>query len=228
MLARVLRTTGELLITIGVVILLFCGYELYFTGIETAREQRALEQDIRATWRDGGGSYPTVAEPAPEQLPELELGDGVAIIRVPRWSRTHADVIVEGVRLSDLKKGPGHYPESALPGQIGNFVVSGHRTTYGAPFGRMDDLVPGDPVVIETRDMWFTYRVTAKEVVRPTEVEVILPVPRQEGVRPTKALLTLTTCHPKYSARQRLIVYAELAEKTPKAGDTLPPALMAA
>ena len=225
MLAKTLRGVGQTLITFGVVILLFCVYELYFTGLETAREQRALGSQLETFWRDGGGSYPTAApKPGAPPLKPVEVGDAVAVIRVPKWSRDHLDYIVEGVTVRALKKGPGHYPGTALPGQIGNFVVSGHRTTYGAPFGRLDDLEVGDPIVIETRDVWFTYTVTSKEVVRPTEIEVTYPIPRDAETTPTKALITLTTCHPKYSARQRLIVFGELTQTTKKSAG-LPPAL---
>jgi sortase A len=224
-LARTLRGVGQTLITFGVVILLFCAYELYFTGLETARAQQALGEDLRTIWRDGGGSYPTgPTKPGAKPIKPVEVGEAVAVIRVPKWGRDHLDYIVEGVTVRALRRGPGHYPDTALPGQVGNFVVSGHRTTYGAPFGRLDDLQVGDPVVIETRDMWFTYTVRSKEVVRPSEIEVTYPVPRDADAKPTKALLTLTTCHPKYSARQRLIIFGELTAKTKKSAG-LPPAL---
>jgi sortase A len=99
-------------------------------------------------------------------------------------------------------------------------VISGHRTTYGAPFNRVDELRTGDPIVLETRDTWYTYRVTSEQVVSPSAVEVTYPVPGQRGAVPTKRLLTLTTCNPKYSASQRLIVHALLDSSQPKsAGD---------
>lgn len=224
-LASWLRGIGETLITVGVVILLFCAYELYFTGIETAREQRTLREGIERLWRDGGTSVPV---PGPDgKIPEIPLGDGVAVVRIPKFGRDHHKVVVEGVRVTDLKKGPGHYPGTGLPGQVGNFAVAGHRTTYGAPFGRLDELGPGDPIVVETASMWFTYRVSKVEIVSPDEIGVVYPVPRAKGAKPTKAMLTFTTCHPKYSARQRMVVFGELAESKKKA-DGLPPALEAA
>jgi sortase A len=135
-----------------------------------------------------------------------------------------ARVVFEGVSHEDLKRGPGHYPGTALPGVVGNMVISGHRTTYGAPFNRVDELHAGDPIVLETRDTWFTYRVTSEQVVAPTAVSVTYPVPGQKGAVPTKRLLTLTTCNPKYSATQRLIVHAILDTSLPKSAGT-PPAL---
>jgi sortase A len=112
-----------------------------------------------------------------------------------------------------------------MPGEVGNVVLSGHRTTYGAPFARFGELVPGDLVVLETRDRWVSYTVTGSEIVTPTAIEVTYPVPGQLGATPTEQLLTLTTCHPKYSARQRLIVSALLSEDRDKADG--PPAGLA-
>ena len=218
-----LRGLGQTLITLGVVVLLFCVYELYFTNIYTNQQQAQLGHDIQSTW----------AAPAPRpgsRLASASLGRGIAVIRIPRIGMTGtvsphgARVVVEGVSHEDLKKGPGHYPGTALPGAVGNMVISGHRTTYGAPFNRVDELRAGDAIVLETRDTWFTYRVTSEQVVSPSAVEVTYAVPGQRDAIPTKKLLTLTTCNPKYSAQQRLIVHALLDSALPKsAGD--PPAL---
>lgn len=221
-LATFLRGVGQTLMTAGVVILLFVVYELWFTGFETARDQRALRSDIEQEWAHGHlGSYKTKED----LLRRIPIGTGVAVLRIPRFGRDWAKVVVEGVGVPDLKRGPGHYPGTQLPGQIGNFVVSGHRTTYGAPFNRVDELKPGDPIVVETKDTWYTYRVTTTEIVAPTAIEVTYPVPHHPGAKPDEALITLTSCNPKYSARQRIIVHGLLAETTPKKGDTLPPAL---
>jgi len=216
-----LRGLGETLITLGVVVLLFCVYELYFTNLYTDKQQAQLGDQIRQTW-----SAPT---PPPGHLDQIPLGSGIAVIWIPRigmvGSGSHgARVVVEGVSHEDLKKGPGHYPGTALPGAVGNMVISGHRTTYGAPFNRVDELHRGDAIVLETRDRWFTYRVTSEEIVAPSAVEVTYAVPGQKDAVATKRLLTLTTCNPKYSARQRLIVHALLESALPKAAGE-PPAL---
>ena len=218
-----LRGLGQTLITLGVVVLLFCGYELYVTNLYTAQQQTQLDHRIRSTW-----AGPPPPSPSPgAALPRIPLGSGIAVIWIPRIGmvgESGAKVVVEGVSHEDLKKGPGHYPGTALPGVVGNMVISGHRTTYGAPFNRLDELHRGDAIVLETRDRWFTYRVTSEEVVDPSAVEVTYAVPGQRDAVPTKRLLTLTTCNPKYSARQRLIVHALLETSLPKsAGD--PPAL---
>jgi sortase A len=219
-----LRGLGQTLITLGVVVLLFCVYELYFTNLYTDKQQSDLGRDIVSTWN--------APPPAPgSKLATVLPGHAIAILRIPRIGivgaprpKGHAWVVVEGVSHENLKTGPGHYPGTALPGAIGNMVISGHRTTYGAPFNRVDELHRGDAIVLETRDTWFTYQVTSEQVVSPTAVEVTYPVPGDRTAVPTKKLLTLTTCNPKYSASQRLIVHALLVSSLPKSlGD--PPAL---
>ena len=212
----VVRTAGELLVTFGLVVLLFCVYDLYVTGLYTESQQKSLTQELTQTW-DATPRTPAVAGATPAVDPGPELGDAMAILRIPAFGADWARVVVEGVGREDLKKGPGHYPGTAGPGEVGNLVISGHRTTYGAPFNRLDELREGDDLVLETRDSYYTYRVTGQEVVAPTDVDVLLPVPDQPGVRATEALLTLTTCNPKYSARERLILFAALTTTTPKA-----------
>ena len=221
---RTLRGLGELLVTAGIVLLLFVVYELEVTSVYTAREQTRLGQDLQHAWtaaapHRGTGAVPAAVDPIPP------LGDALARLYLPRLGRVYHKVVVQGVERSDLKEGPGHLPGSALPGQLGNVVISGHRTTYGAPFNRLDELQVGDAIVVETRTTWYTYRVTGLSVVAPTAVEVTFPVPGDAGATPTQRLLTLTTCNPKYSAQTRLIVRALLQTPVAKAPGVLPPAL---
>jgi len=215
----VLRGVGQTLITVGLVVLLFCVYELYFTGFYTKQQQHNLTKDLTQTWTQ---------EPAPDPLhpPRYAVGKGIARIWFPTLGKNVHYVVVEGVSHEDLKKGPGHYPTSAAIGAIGNVVISGHRTTYLAPFNRVDELKDGDPIVLETQGSWFTYTVTSESVVKPTAIEVTYPVPFHLGEKPTKRLLTLTTCNPKYSAKTRLIVHATLSATLPKGPGVVPPALV--
>ena len=229
-----LRGLGQTLITVGVVVLLFCVYELQVTNLLTARAQDRLGDSLERSWAEaprrplpgpGTPGTPGVpAKPAAAPAPAPVPGDAFARLHAPTLEGYGSRVVVEGVSVDDLKDGPGHIPKTALPGAVGNVVLSGHRTTYGAPFNRWDELRPGDAVVLETRDTWFTYTISGSDIVAPTAVEVTLPVPRKPGATPTKALLTMTTCNPKYSARQRLIVSAELSASLPKSAG-LPPAL---
>lgn len=214
----VARGTGELLVTAGVVLLLYVVYVLYGTGLQAAQEQRELRDDLTRTWASPApvsavpqaAATPTAsAPPPPAPLP----GEALALLRLPRFGN-YEKVVVEGTDRAALQKGPGHQPGTAMPGQVGNVVLAGHRTTYGAPFGRLDELQAGDDIVVQTAAGAFTYRVRTTEVVAPTAVEVMLPVPGRLGAVPTESLLTLITCTPKYSARSRLVVKGALVSTT--------------
>jgi len=202
---------GELLITAGVVILLFAVYELYGTGLTNAREQDRLERQLAAEWSD-----PPAAErsaPPVRSVQAPALGSPVAVLAIPRLGEDYRHVIVEGVGPEELKKGPGHQPGTARPGQLGNTVLAGHRTTDGVPFGRFDEILAGDDVVVTDATGSYTYRISGTEIVDPSDTAVVLPVPRQPGAQPTQRLLTPISCTPKYSAKYRLIITGELVSQ---------------
>jgi sortase A len=207
---------------------------LWFTGLYTQRAQSDFKKQLQMQWAlplPSTTSLPgETTQPGATSVPEPVFadtpvpGDAIGIIRIPRLGTNYAYAIVQGVSTDDLKKGPGHYPGTAMPGELGNFVVSGHRTTYLAPFNGLGELAKGDAIVIETRDTWYTYRVTGTETVLPTAMDVISPVPHHPGAKPTSRLITLTTCTPKYSASHRLIVYGQLESALPKSAGP-PPAM---
>ena len=202
---RIVGGVGRSLITAGVLILLFVAYQLWGTGLAEARSQDDLRDDLEGLLSDAPvrppttvpGSPPTTFPNAPPPAPE---GKAVAIIRIPKIKVDKA--IVQGVSLKDLKKGPGHYPTTPMPGQPGNAAIAGHRTTYGAPFFELNELDKGDTIFVTTAQGAFEYRVREQRVVRPTEVSVLDPTADNR--------LTLTTCEPRYSAAKRLIVVADL------------------
>ncbi len=212
----VVRSIGELLVTGGLVVLLFVVYELFVTDLLNGERQEDLNQQVRTEWE---------ADP-PEPGSQVP-GDAIAVLHIPRLGADYQRVVLEGTAYADLKDGPGHYLGTALPGQPGNVAIAGHRTTYGSPFRELDLLQPGDPIVVETADDWFVYRVLGdpatgdvdadpsgipgRQIVRPEDVDVISPTPNAAATAPpTGAYLTLTTCHPRYSAQQRLIIHARL------------------
>lgn len=140
----------------------------------------------------------------------------MAVLRIPRFGSGFDPVIVEGVSQGDLKKGPGHYPGTAMPGEIGNFAVAGHRTGWGQPFHRLPELKKGDAINVEWQGRSFTYRVTRTEVVEPSDVGVVLPVPNRPGTEPDKARITLTTCTDRDRGGayvHRLVVWGELNDR---------------
>jgi sortase A len=202
-LAKVLSGVGRACITVGTLMLLFVAYQLWGTGIREAQAQGRLgkqfEKTLQTAQERGAQTVGAIA-PVPE-------GEATAIIRIPKIGVDKK--VVEGVGVPDLKKGPGHYPETPLPGQKGNAAIAGHRTTYGAPFNRIDELNPGDEIFVTTVQGEFRYVVKDTEgdgdghqIVAPSAVEVL----EDKGDN----RLTLTACHPKLSARQRIFVVAEL------------------
>jgi len=205
---------GSSLIILGLLMFLFVGYQLWGTGIEEAQSQNKLENrfsDIAVTTSAAPSTplAPSASEPpvvttvAPNKPIVINEGDPIAIIDIPTIGVTK--YVVAGVQTADLKKGPGHYPETPFPGELGNASIAGHRTTYGEPFRHLDDLNIGDPIVItDLLGRKFTYLVSNQQVVEATDSWVVATTD------PTKAILTLTTCHPEFSAKQRLIVSAEL------------------
>ncbi|MEO9236648.1 MAG: class E sortase, partial [Jatrophihabitantaceae bacterium] len=173
------------------------------------------------------------------------------------FGKDFVKTVVQGTDDTSLNVGPGHYVNSQLPGQIGNFAVAGHRVGKGEPFLNLDQLRPGDKIVVQTASNWYIYTmlgdqsayaaalkltsasarsraieaalsapdsqgVPGREIVAPSAAQVIAPVPDHPDETPTRAMLTLTTCHPKYTANQRMIVHAVLSRSVPNKGSGLP------
>lgn len=211
--ARIIGAVGRALVTAGLLILGFVAYQLWGTGVVEARAQDRLRDDFAAAAREARVARPDPAVP-PTAPPPPPSGEAVAVLRIPRLDLERA--VVEGVGVADLRTGPGHYPLTPLPGQRGNAAIAGHRTTYGAPFHRLDELAPGDLIEVTTLFGTYRYRVTdagdgtGHRIVSPREVSVLDPIPDPDRPGEALATLTLTTCHPKYSARQRLVVQATL------------------
>ena len=135
---------------------------------------------------------------------------------IPALGAHGATAVVEGVALSDLKGTIGHYPQTALPGEIGNFAVAGHRATNGQPLADIPAVVDGSLVYVRPAASWYTYRVTRHQIVAPNAVQVLLPVPGHPGAKPTRALLTITTCNPRWASFERWIVSGVLIDTQPK------------
>lgn len=209
---------GRTLVGIGALLLLFVAYQLWGTSIQEARSQERLGRDFDAALATTTtGAPPTSVVPGASTTttvldvpPPPIAGDPVAQIRIPKIGVTR--YVVEGVGVADLKKAPGHYPQTPLPGQPGNAAIAGHRTTYGQPFYNLDELEDGDEILVRTVQGDFRYVVDRKLVVSPDQTEVLDPT--------TEARLTLTTCEPRFSARKRLIVSAVLTDKPAPAPPT--------
>ncbi|HET9117293.1 MAG TPA: class E sortase [Pseudonocardiaceae bacterium] len=244
-----IRGVGELLLTAGLVVLLFVFYEAYVTDWASADKQRQATAKLDDTWQNGRGLVDRVTK-----------GQGIAKLYVPAFGPDFVFTVLEGTDPDTLASGPGHYQGTALPGALGNFAVAGHRVGKGSPFNSLDLLTSCDAIVIETADHWYVYRVlplqgetsgwtagkgtqsqckgvdplpgryanvVGKTIVLPSQVEVIAPVPGQPGRTPVNRLITLTTCHPQFSASHRLIIHGIMVASYRKADGQRPVELTA-
>ena len=221
-----LRGFGKSCISVGVLILLFVAYQLWGTGFAEQRAQDRLRRQFATIGLPG--RTPTTAPPASEPPPTVSgspttapaaptttstpspvppasaasEGSAIGLLRIPAIGVNVA--VVEGVGVDDLKDGPGHYPRTPYPGQAGNAAIAGHRTTYGAPFYRLDELKAGDDLFVATKasSVPWHYQMVSAHDVDPTEVSVLNPS--------TDNILTLTTCTPRFTAAKRLIVVFKL------------------
>jgi sortase A len=232
---------GELLITAGVLLLGFLVWQLWWTDVQGNRDQAAIVSDLRSPSPTAPTTAtpspsptetgPLVAEPRHDDPPVLDEpahATTFATLQVPRWTGEPERPISQGIDRATVLNvlGIGHYPGTAMPGGIGNFAVAGHRTTFGKPFNRIEELQVGDPLVVWTPDAWFVYKVTSTEIVYPYQTGVIAPVPGQPGATPTERMITLTTCHPMFSARQRYIVHGVLDYWASTADGAIPAELL--
>ncbi len=205
---------GAALFALGLLLVAFVAYQLWGTALYEAQAQshlkselsyqlhHALPATLTASQRLG---LPAIATKTAPTQPDPEIDQPVGLLSIPKIGIL--DAIVEGVGEAQLEQGPGHYPGTSLPGEAGNVAIAGHRTTYAHPFYNLDALSPGDVIYILTAQGLFQYTVNGSQIVAPTNVSVLNTVPG-------KSTLTLTTCNPRYSAAQRLVVTANLDART--------------
>ncbi|MET9671718.1 class E sortase [Streptomyces sp. NPDC006482] len=205
------RIVGELFITFGVVMLLFVTYQLWWTNVRADQQTDRAKEQIADTWAKGD-SKPEAFEP----------GEGFAIMYIPKL-----DVVVpiaEGINKTKvLDKGMvGHYAEGTLKTAMpsakqGNFAVAGHRNTHGEPFRYINQLKPGDPIVVETQDAYYTYEMASiLPQTAPSNISVIDPVPKGSGFTKPGRFITLTTCTPEFTSTYRMIVWGKMVEERPR------------
>lgn len=220
---RVLRGLGGALVSLGLLVLCFAVYQLWGTGLLEAHSQQVLREQLRSQVEgasrvsgskgsaNSGTNDPTVSSNSSTTTtatssgsgsygPPAPQGQAVAIIQIPSIGVDKA--VVEGVAEADLQKGPGHYPSTPMPGEPGNAAIAGHRTTFGGPFYRLNDLRPGDLIEVTTPKGSYRYSVVHSESVLPSDTAVLAPT--------TRSTLTLTTCTPLFSAAERLVVSSVL------------------
>jgi sortase A len=218
---RLVAVAGGVILAFGVLVLLFVAYQLWGTSVTTQLHQDALRKQFdrelavaRAQRKAAASTTTTVGSPSTTTTTTQPLrgvapvvpgvapaeGQPIGTIDIPQISASY--VVVQGTGTADLELGPGHYMNTPLPGQPGNAAIAGHRTTYLHPFYNLNELSPGDPIYITTTQGRFEYEVSSIQAVAPTDLAVLDPT--------TVPTLTLTTCNPRFSAAQRLVVQATL------------------
>jgi sortase A len=241
----VVGVIGELLITVGLVVLLYVAWQMWLGDLIYAAEKNQAGSELSQQWEQeyvgaapssdptpdasttpDAASAPPVVQPV--SLPQPADGQEFGVMHIPRFGSDYAMRIAGGVsRARTLDPiGIGHYPDSAMPGDVGNFALAAHRTTFGKPFNRIADLHVGDAIVVETQEGWYTYRFRTLEYVTPNAVDVLLDVPRKPDVPADGRYITMTSCSPMYAMTERIVAYGVFDSFTPR-GDG-PPASLAA
>lgn len=255
---RVIRGTAEIVFTLGLVGLLLCVHQLWWTNIESRERADSNVSELRDMWDDGGGSAPVAAVNPPEDSataspppylgpdegPDDVSGDGqkdgtstnggtvrgkpFAIVYIPRLGKNFHRPIVEGTSLKSLAAGVGHYTYAPYtgPGQQGNFGLAGHRNGHGEPFRYLNKLRVGDYVVVETERNWFTYQIVKGPfITKPTNGVVLAPNPPMLGLPEGQKLITLTTCDPEFTSKNRMVYWGTLTAAEDKRPGFKPAAL---
>lgn len=222
----VLGILGELLITAGVLVLLFLGWQVWWNSLILAGQQTSAAGSQSRQWlHQATASPPSTPAPTPTILPGSKKPDygpppvmssvadyqSFAVIYVPRlgpeWKRVIRETVDVQRVLNSYTAGVGHYKGTQMPGEVGNFAVAGHDSGWGNAFIDLSKLHLGDAVYVQTKDGWYTYRFRNFEYVQPNAISVLYPVPRQKGASPVDRIMTITTCNPPFHAGERLIAY---------------------
>lgn len=225
--ASVSSVIGELLLTAGVIVLLFVAWQMWIGDIIISAQKNDAGAAISQQWAQA---------PAPDPPPRLEHDDGTTYyepviparpaeteqlgrMHVPRFGSEYNVGIYGGTsRARTLDKlGIGVYVDSKMPGEVGNFSMAGHRTTWGKPFNQLDKLQLNDAIVTETPDGWYIYRFRNLEYVKPAQTDVLLDVPQMPGLTTDERYITLTACSPLYSLAERIVAYGVFESFHPRA-----------
>ncbi|MCI9888453.1 class E sortase [Micrococcales bacterium 31B] len=216
---------GEILITLGVLCGLFAVWQIFWTDVVAGDlQQKTINSVVREWDASAAEPLPTTAAPRGEygdppvlDRDSLNPSQVYGIMWIPRFGENGIPLAEGTDTKTVLDEGEaGHYPDTAMPGEVGNFATAAHRSSYAKPYHLIADLQEGDPIVVETKDAYYVYKYTSYEIVSPADTAVLLPVPRQPEATATDRLLTLTACHPMYSLRERYIAYGKFDYWVPR------------
>ena len=223
----VVGVLGELLITAGVVVLLFLGWQVWLGNLISGNAQGGEAQALSQSWSRGEPTRPAAPQASPDPVPPVVQPAPANAVQfanliVPRLGADYSRPVAEGINAAVLRTGIGHYPGTQTAGEVGNAAFAAHRTGNGSPFFDIEKLLIGDSVYLETEAGWYRYVVRSLEYVPATGVGVLDPVPQSPGTVPTDRVLTLTSCNPVFTASERIIVYALYDTWYPRAGGPPP------
>lgn len=235
---RFVGFAGEIMLTLGVVSGLFLGWHLVLNDMIQGEAQTQSAREVAGGWSAPPVLEPTEEEEQPEVLPtDIEPpvvsasaeGQAFALLYVPRFGENYVRTIGEGVDLATVLNSPslgiGRYPESDDLGAQGNFAIAGHRTTFGATFANIGELRVGDRLYVEVPEGWYSYQFRNLEYVWPTEMDVLNSFPKMSEAPEGTRVITLTSCHPRFSEAERIIAYGVYEGWFPREGG--PPAEIA-
>lgn len=222
---RLAALLSEVLVFAGLALLGYTAWTLWGTGLMTSDAQQAHRESLHEAWSespvaDADNGAPDPTDDAGPDDAERKGGlheRALALIRIPELGADWEWAVLEGTDPSTLAEGIGHESGTAAAGKVGNFVLAGHRATYGEPFARLPDEVgTGDRIEVETREATYVYRVTRTKQTTPYDDDAIAPVPGRPGVEPEQAMITLVTCTPRWGSSGRWIVFGELIDTVTK------------
>lgn len=210
---------GELLLTAGVLVLLFLGWQVWLNDIivggqlneESVQQSQEWQHELTGVGQGTPADPPVLAAP--------ENAQKFALLIVPRWGADYYRPIAQGVGKDVLNHSNiGHYPTTQMPGEVGNFAIASHRSAHGGNLHDLHQLHVGDHIYVETADGWYLYVFRNLEYVRPTGVGVLDPVPQNPDIQPTQRMITVMSCNPFFSTAERIVAYGVFDRFYPRAG----------
>jgi sortase A len=218
-LLALIQGRGEVLITFEVVGSLYVGWSLWGTNLIADHAQKAALHEF-------AGSCCLLSPGRCRSIPPGSNGEVFGVVYIPPFGSDYSRPLVQGTGADVLDTlGLGHYAKTSMPGEIGNFAIAGHRQTHGAVLDNIDKLVPGDKIYVQTQTAYYVYVYRNNEIVIPSQIQVLLPVPMTPELPATQPVMTMTSCNPRFGSQERIIAYSVVESWRPASAG--PPAEIA-
>ncbi|MFT4148375.1 MAG: class E sortase [Micrococcaceae bacterium] len=214
-----IQILGELVLTAGLVAMLYVAWQLYYTDFTADKAQTKIVKDISQEFKtapaenskDTSNDMSSFGDPIVPPVPAAD-GDKFGIVYIPRFGAEYARPLIQGTTIPILDTlGIGHYNETQMPGEVGNFAVAGHRNTNGSVLDLIGELQPGDHIYVQTKEGFYQYTYRNTIYVSPSQPDVLDEVPLSPKTKPTDRIMTLTSCHPRYTDHERVIAFAQFS-----------------